>query len=462
MKFEGLPEKRILPINEPKEISERKFGDMTRILKGDSKYVDTDKKPTVIDFPDLPPSSGEKDFLKWIEKEIGISPSVILNRKNPEHKEEYKNLNHAYIQGKNFLRDTLKYSEEELSVGPDGLFSKEDIFDLLKGTVAVKGIKGLSRSVAYCRIVKATLVAYETLKHDADSLKEIMEKFENKIISPISENKNPDAPFVLIREGDNVKYVYVQGKSGIQAEISSRAKDIQKAMLRFINRPDSSAESALKDGIALSIVVDKGQVVDLLPVLVKWLSKKMGVRHFEIENKSFFSQKQKNRVEEILLEFLSRNNFDFKEGVSNPTSMGDFSALVIEGVLENAITNKKVSEHVKQFEIQIISKDNVNEKGKNNHNVYDVVKFVNARTRLDGGCPESVFREFVREASYKSGIEEEDIIDFLTQKENSPIDKIRKNNKNIYVAHSVYKRWNGFGWVDGELFSEIDAIHNKK
>ncbi len=469
MKLEAIPEKRILPPEQGMEVTLRKYDWMLFLLKGQFDDIDPEKRPTAIDFQGLREGSAEEDFLKWINRELDIDPEMILkNGDSPESKDVYKVLDYAYQQGKNFLKDTLKYKDEEINIGPASITSKKDIFDLMKKTVLVNGQKGLSRSLLYCRLVKATIVAYETLKNDAEVLKEATAVFENSMVAPVSVvRKKEDTPLVLTKEDSEGKKFYAASHGGLRGSIASRGKDLERAMLRYITRVEANAATALKDGIASRITIDRDKAVELAPILAKWLTGSMKAGFITVENKSFLSEEQKAKLGEYLSEVLSKNEFMMEEGDSNPTSMGDFEALLIKGILQPVEKDGKfitLAQSARQFEIQLVAPDNKNETGKMDHYTYNVVKFVTARTRLDGACPESVFLEFVKDAAKLSGKSERTIIHNLTETENSPVVKVRKPGKARqeynYVAHSVYSRWNGFGWVDSALFSEVEEAKN--
>jgi hypothetical protein len=466
MKFNGMPERKNFLENESVEVIARKYAEMFSLLRGDLDEIPPQERPTALDFQGLFAASKEEDFLNWIEREIDIKKDVIKqNRKTPESKMQYEVLNRAYKQAKIFLEKTLKYSEKEVGVGPASLSSKEDILGLLNKTLLKAGTNiGLStEATAACRLVKATIVAYETLKHDAELLKTITEGFEKNLISPITVGSVTDSPLVLL-SGEDIfgKNFYAKDNDKLEGVVSSRGKDVEKAMLRYINRPESSAESALKDGIASRIVVEKKDAMKLLPILCKWLKKEMKVHHLKIENKSLFSKEQMEKIKnELLPKVISTQNFELVDGKSEATTMGNFVALSIKGILnEDHVVVSSVSKHARQFEIQIVLPDNKNETGQMNHYVYDISKFVAARTRLDGGCPEYVFNEFVKEAEAKSGIRKEDIIDYLLKSKDgieAPVVKIKKNDKKWeYIAHSVYSRWDDFGFVGSSKISEIE------
>ena len=466
MSLEGIPNK-IIPGVEAKEVTSIKSEKIISLLEGDFLNDDPEKRPTILDVHWLGPEAKLEDFPKWIKNEIGIEEKLIKDdRKTLESRRAYNLLDQAYQRGKTFLKNTLKYSDKELDIGPSAILNKEDVENLLKETVTVKGSKGLSKSVLYCRLVKSTIVAYETLKHDAYLLKEITDEFEKKMIHPISTDNSTDgSPLVLTEENNEGKKFYVAEKENLKGGVVSRAKELEKAMLRFITRPESDAQVALKDGIASRITIEKNQAMELVPILCKWLAenKNMNVRPIRVENKSFFTEGQMKNLEERLYKNFSPNNLKFVEGRSSSTSMGDFVGVAIKGQLDKDSVVTSVSKHARQFEIQLVSPDNENEKGRNHHSVYDVVKFITARTRLDGGCPENIFNEFVKDASRESGMSEKEINGYLLDSykgKEPPVVKMKKNNnkhsENIYVSHNVYSRWNEFDWVDVSLVSDIN------
>lgn len=460
MMQERLPEKRIFPGYEDEKVTERKYKGILDVLSGTLDEVDTENRPTIMDFQGLNPEASEEDFLKWMRRELGIDPELILeDGGSPESKTQFELLNYAYQQAKDFLSNTLKYDMKELSKNPQSLNSKRDIFDLLSKTRLVRGQTGLSQAVIYCRLVKATVATYETLKNDALLLSDITREFENKLVSNHPLKK--DTPLVSLGENGEGGF-YARESSNVKGTLATRGKKFRSTVLRFINRPEASAGVALKDGIASRITIEPKQGVDLMPVLYKWLAFNMGVSFINIENDNFFSQDEIKRVEKKMLKALSPKKFSFSSQKGNAATMGKFVALKITGIVatHGLAENNKLnpSKHARQFEIQLVPPNNKNEEGKMNHYIYDVVKLVSARTRLDGGCGENAFNQFVLDATEASGISAEKIKHYLLEADGAPIVKIKKKNGGgVYVAHSVYARWNGFGWVDSELFEEIDA-----
>ncbi|MEK7471183.1 MAG: hypothetical protein AAB623_00840 [Patescibacteria group bacterium] len=446
---EGIPEKKIFPPYEDPDVTEKKFTAMKSLLEGKLDIVSSEHRPTSIDFQGLRPDSTEEDFLQWIKKEMGIKPEIILeNGNSQESAKKYHLLNYAYQAAKNFLRDTLKYPEAELFIEVQSISSKKDIFDILKRVKLVADKGGLSKSIKYCRLVKTTIATYEALKNDSKLLKKITEDFEGALVSSPSENgASTDTPFVFSGEYNAVgKRFRAIDDSNLEGIINSRPKDFEKLILRFLSRPESDAKTALKDGIASRITIDKNQAIKLLPILYEWLTKKMKAMDIKIENKSFFSTQQIKKFSENLKALLSNEK-------PNPLSGGKFEALFIIGKLHS-------SSHGGQFEIQLVDLDNKNEEGEMHHDKYDVVKLITARTRLDGGCPESVFEKFISDAHVKSGISLKEIKYDLIEKPGAPIVKKRKKNGTyIYIADSVYQRWHEFKWVDESLYEEIQDAH---
>lgn len=467
----GTPEKRLTPPYEDPKITDLKYKSIRKLIEGEFDDIEKNRRQTVLDFHGLSPDLKEDDILKWINKEIGISPENILaDGSTEESAKVYRSLDFSYKKGKDFLKNTLKYSDSELSIGPTSISSKKDLFDLLNKTVFMAGNKGLSKALLYCRIVKATIVASETLKYDATLLKQVTVDFEESLVAPISDKGGITTPLVsLNNEEEKIKRFYSAKDGRITGQITSRGKDLEKVMLRFITRVEADAKTALKDGIASRITIEEKKSLKLLPILCEWLTKDMGVVYLEIENQSFFPEDKLNEIRNLITKFLPENKFSLKNDKADSTSMGNFQAFKITGVLnfsnEKEDQSNTIHKHARQFEIQLVKPFNKNEEGKMDHSVFDVVKFVVARTRLDGGCPENVFDQFVKDASLKSGMSERKIVHYLTELKDSPILKMKKKNnkkgESIYIAHSVYSRWNSFSWVDSGLISDINFAKNK-
>lgn len=455
----GIPVPMITSKYQSPETTNEKFAAFHKLFKGTYDNIDEGRRPTILDFHELPPGSKEADIIKWITNAMEIPENFILDDgKTEDSAKFYKQLNFSYQTAKVFLVNTLKYTEKEVSIGPTSLTSKKDIFDLLNKTIAIAGNKGLNRAPLYCRIVKATLVASETLKHGVESLKENTQDFESSLVSHPNENKN--TPLIQIQEKDYAKKFYSIADGNIKGEITSRWKDPLKVMLRFITRAESDAQTALKDGIASRIKTEEKNIPNLLPILYKWLINEMKVKHLTVENLSLLPE---TIIESTtsLLDKDTKLKIKIKNAKSDPTSMGDFKAIKITGVLDTSQYEEGHS-HASQFEIQIVTPFNKNEKGKMDHSVFDVSKLVSARTRLDGGCPEHIFKQLVRDASIKSKKDEKTIIDHLIK--SNIIRMKKKNNKkgeSLYITSAVYDRWNEFAWVDDKLMSEINYSRNK-
>ncbi|MFA6586289.1 MAG: hypothetical protein WCS86_03990 [Candidatus Paceibacterota bacterium] len=268
MKNEGFPITKLLPGSKPEnespKVTERKQDAFDELPKGSFDSISPSIRPTSLDFQgfpprfiDLSPDSKEKEFLKWIEKEIDIDPKLIQeNGSTEESIRLYQVLNYAYKKGKDFLKDVLRYSDEDLFIGPPSILKKEELFSLLNRTILAGGKTGLSRAPAYCRLVKVAMVTYETLKNDVASLKSSTLEFEDSLITPISKIADRNAPFVLLKENEKGEKEFY-GQDGTRGSIHSRYKDMNGAILRFITRPESNAKSALKDGIACRIASEE-------------------------------------------------------------------------------------------------------------------------------------------------------------------------------------------------------------
>ncbi|MFN4181142.1 MAG: hypothetical protein ACK4FA_00390 [Candidatus Paceibacteria bacterium] len=445
---------------ETNEVFERRCTMLEGLLRGYFDTIDTDNRPTALDFDGLNPNATEEDFLAWIGKTLNISPDKIKNNDS----QTYKNLNQALFLGKDFLRQMLKYSDRELAFGPTEFKNKKDIFELLNGTKMSKDISdkngGLDTSVAYCRIVKATHVAYEVLKNDAQLLRELTERFSEHMTSDAGENAY--APLTVKERVVGPQEFYVEDENFISGKLEIRSKDLWKLMLRFINRPESNAKKALEDGVAARIIISKEHAIDLLPILSSWLLESMRARNLSMENKNFFSAEESLIVKDSIRKVSTDQNFTIIDSpVSNQVSSGSFAGLVIKGRFPNrSLVSSDTSKNVRQFEIMIVTPDNENDNAHSpgNHHIYDMKKVVAARTRLDGYCTAEVFENLLNETSTETGIDKEEIRKWLLEPlegKDSPIKEVVKHNKRVYVSKSVIERWHGFGFVEDYVFEQI-------
>ena len=439
--------------------------------------------PTPIDFIGLPEGSTESDFMLWASRVLGVEART-LEGDGLNTEAEYVVINEAFQQGKDFLVSMLKYEPRQIPKDPASIKSKKDLINLLKKTVVSSEKKeGLNFSpFAYCRLVRAAIAAYETHKYEAGTLKDDTIAFENTMFS-----HEVGAPFVFIREEGGSKRFALMDDGNVSGSISSRGKAVPKAILRFVVRPESDAPTALKDGIASRITVETVDGAEkVLASLYKWLVLNKRVSVLRVENQKYFDENSWDRVKKNISKLNSeikrtaqknqssaddaRNiNIDlskitFSSSKANTTSGGDFQALKILGSMPVRSESGSVVE--RQFEIQIVLGGNKNEAGKMHHAVYDITRKVLARTRLDGGCPEHVFNEFIAEASKESKISESKIRAYLMGREEDPIVKIgtkdHKRGERSFISYSVYERWRDFGWVDQDFMEKLEHAARKK
>ncbi len=456
--------------------------------------VDPNRKKTAIDIPALGPNSTKEDFFHWVAKETGVD-FFLLSRKSEEieNSEEekkiediYKKLNAAYQQAKVFLKDVLKYKEEQIKTEPSVLKNEKDLIKLFENTRMFKGkTDTLSQSIKYCRMLKTALATYEATKHDARLLEKITRLVEELLIS--NDTENPDKkPLVFLGSHDypNTKAMFSdKDGSSFECMVSLRSKEFNGVVLRLLTRPESNAENALKDGIGIRITVNKKEALILIPILYKWLIEKMNIGIADIENKFYFEENEEKELEKVLKDVTDEINkkrkdlsedsseqeggFVLSEEKHNSASAGDFKTLVIKGNLQfsedETLNSKSISSHARQFEIQLVPQDDKNEEGENNHYIYDVKKYIIAITRLDGWCSKEAFDEFIRDAAIKSGLESEKIRYFLVDKHKAPIVEIIKEGKDnkkqkaVYVAFSVYERWKKASLISEDSFKIVEA-----
>ncbi len=422
--------------------------------------VDTEVRPTIMDFHWLQEGATEEDFLKWIEREIDIDAELIEeDGKSPESALAYSNLNQAYQQAKFFLEKTLKYDPKEVAVGPKSIASKKDLFELLSKTVLAKGVVGMSRAILYCRLAKATIAFHETFKHDALELKTMTSEFEKALVDSVGKG----TPLIFVGNDEEGTRFYSAKDTNISGVIFSRGKDMQSVALRFLNRPESNAKAALKDGIASRFFLEKDDAKKLIPIITQWLKENMKVGIVNMENQSFFTEEEMEKFTISLEKTVPDNGFNIKNESPNAASGKEFQVFKLTGILKQ-IPNSSAesnSQHARQFEMQFVVPGNANEKGAMDHSIYTVAKLVAARTRLDGGCPEEAFMEFVQDAHEKSRKPVESIIHYLTEypsPDEARIAKIKKQNgKFLFVSRSVYERWQNFGFVDSKFVKEMEG-----
>ncbi|MCF7833962.1 MAG: hypothetical protein K9L98_01590 [Candidatus Pacebacteria bacterium] len=457
---ENLPYLDKRTIGDPK----KQIDSFGKMMAGDFDDIPTKQRPTPIDFnftvlPDMEGKTEEKVFLDWIEKVLDIKSELILKEgKSKESEEVFTRLNKAFNQSFDFMENVLLYSERDLFVNvedfPKSISSKEDIFYILRNTQKAKKENGnkhaLAKSLVFCRLVKVMIAIYETLKNEANELNKAKDLFESKMIS---DNK-VDSPLISIStDGKGDKLFFLREFGDKKGKINSRAKDFEKVILRFINRPEANIQEALKDGVGFKLSIEQEDIPVISEVLIGWLINQMHVENVLFEDINLLSSDDlkninkninKNKNKKFSKKIKIKSTID-KKVEKNATSQGEYKAIVITGIVSAKNLGGGLKKD-KRFEIQIVTPDNKNNKKGMNHAIYDLAKKVSARTRLDGGCPANVYEKFIQEASVESGMSVNNVKECI-----KGIIKIKVKHKKpyfYYISEDIYKRKNNFGFVD--------------
>lgn len=407
------------------------------------------EKLSPLDFLGIPSDVNEKSFYDLASILFGIEKNLITDG----DKKTFSQLEKAYSIGKSFLKNTLHYSGID-KIEPLTLNSKEDLHSLLeKSKLPNKNKKSFSsiekeKSLIHFRLIKSTVVAYETLKVDFLSISKTNDNFKRKMW----DSEEIIAPFTLDNSDKSEYKVFLKYDKTVSAIIHNRKKFIESAMLRFFNRSESNAKKALEDGIGFRVYATKKDASAIIPSLSNWLIKNNSVSFINFENKSFFNVEELNKLTENINKYVSEGNREIQNDVSsNATSAGIFKSFVLKGILEERLNLKEageISSNVRQFEIQFVLPESSNESGFSHHSIYTLNKILFARTRIDGGVLENDFNKLVKMASDESGMKEKDIINYLTSEDSSKKVKIKKERYGktyIYKANAVLDRWTSLG-----------------
>ena len=415
---------------------------------GEIDIKGAESRPTIIDlqgldmFDAMPGSKEEEEyFLKWIKKVLGIDPELINQEKSTKESSEfYTKLNYAFFRAKDFLRQTLAYPEKQSTrVKIDRLDSKEQVFSLLRKTKLPGEKFGLDQSVTYCRLVKATIAEYRLSATGVSELEKTKKEVEELITAPPFTSRGEEAgPLV---KGEDEGYMgqtfRLSSNTEIEGRMEARIKTIEKAMLRFITRPEANERAAMEDATAFRLTVnDPIEAFRVLKDIHDFFKKTGKIVNLKLENKNILSPASVREAQKmgIKIETVKKKGFE---------------GLIIKGGLGSKEPNR-------QFEIQIVLANNRNEEGGMHHDIYDIKKKVAACTRLSGGCSRAQVMEFINEALYNPLLDIEEIKRELFKGPDSPIVRIkRRGEQEVFAAREVYQRWNGFKWVDKGL---ADAV----
>lgn len=430
---------------------------------------------TIIDLMRVPVNAKDDEIIEWASRWLDI-PIEYLNgtgtTEASKHRTAavYRTLNGALQEAQEYL--TSLHAERYIPRDRKALTvtNRQDLLHLVRETVAFKaeGDRARPEQVKYCALIRAAIAAVEVEKHEVSNLMSesryiarelslVSKKGEPGLLQymitdqrgKVEKAANGAQPFTLAVRSDSK----VEDSKAILGELWWRGKSRRQIMTKMLSRPEASAESALKDGIGFRLMVDHSDMAQVAKNAAVWLTKRFGATELSFINENLYPPKEWDEMQKKLSHpDIKRVRFERKK--PNTTSAGTFVTLKITGTLSVPVAGQKNNSLVRRpFELQVVARENKNDKKGLNHHIYDVMKEVSVMTRLVGGCADTIFDTYVKEAAQRSKFTEEHIREQLIESGRLV------HHHGMVVDPSVWKEWEEVGvpGAAGEFGKQIET-----
>jgi hypothetical protein len=445
------------------------------VLDQDTRDLDARLSPTVIDLRSLPRDASDPKILEWTAKWLKVSLSELRANGSTERSQElYRKLNQSLLMAADYMRGTLRLARQLDHMFRDGmppvLNSSDDLIALLRKTVHFEEEKtGLSTHALYCAFVSVAIAAFDGIEHGVENLIGEAQYVEREF-TRTADDHEPLFGVYDVGGGNERKFSNMYGGVPVRGSFEVRGKSLSSFFTKWLSRPETSSETALKDGIGVRLTVRREDVLEASMSLVTFLQEQFGAYDFKFENDNLFDQKVEGdpegedrefeHLQKALMGQFDFSDSQFSRNKPSASSSGRFQAFKIVGTLEVPSGGKGgAATESRRFEVQIVLPYNKNERKSLSHSVYDVVRKVSVMTRILGSCEESLYEEYVEEAARQSGMDVATIHDALVNGRNGRLivhkGKTRRTGTRYVVASQYARRQLLDLGDDPALFREI-------
>ncbi len=401
------------------------------------------------------------------DEEILEAISNYLDINNIE--DNIENFNEALKHSKEYIQEYLlrKLPRE---INNLEIKSIQDVLNIFKKTSTLKPRDRQGLAPAYCELIKVMTANFMFDKKELQYLVQETEYVYDKMFDSARDERS----FNTIRRmgngydkivGTEIDELGISDKKTVLTDAYYRGKSRESFVTKFLIKPKSTVQEAIKDGIGIKIEAkNKDDIQALMGMVLKELFLQFGVTKVEIENTRLFNPNEMKNIEEEINFFssniqdvLSRKNIKTSNITikitedNNPHSDSHFRAIKIcNGILEVPKGGAKKAMIIdRDFEVQFVLSSNSNEDKFSNHYVYEAKKKLVATTRNIGSFSEKYLDVIVQEASFKSGLSAEKIKEHFLDTILSKIISSRGKTKRFVVSKRVLK------------LMEIEMFYNK-
>lgn len=408
---------------------------------------------TPVDFFSLPPDSSDDELLEFTRSMLGVDE---LDEKAIEK------LSGCLKSAKDFFKNYLHISFPREIENLEEIRGGDGLLKLLRKTKALSPHDS-GFSPMHCALVKAMYA--EWLYQDAEFQNLVSEGgyFYDKIFQGSPEGYGRFHKLKPLDKKWDV--VSIAGDDyHLLANVSSRNKDHDRCLCKFLRKPEDDILSANTDGIGLRFEVgSREDGVALLQLKIGELSETHGVEDtFEIEHTHFFGEHcSEERCGTGLREIAEclGISYTFKDN-DNPHVNEKFESLSFKtrvpvpqgGVAGAMVVNRPL-------EVQIVLKENENEIKFSSHEIYEAVQKLSVVTRMFGSFSEEYLDLICQEASQRLSLENSGVKSKLTPEKikNYIIENqissthLKRSGKKYYTADDQLERWESASMIPSAI-----------
>ncbi len=404
---------------------------------------------TVIDLHRTPTDFSDQDILEAVSRHLSAPLGNIGTvQESPDDRERYEellgNINLAIVEARNYLEGVLSMrlpsQIHEVKVN-----SRQDIIDLIRKTsrYGITGKSGLEVHAAYCALVSVTLAVFELQKEAAHLLEIEMMKVEVVLTQPSEINEYaplfskkfavlPDAPITVTINGAEPR---------LTALLSMRDKKPDSQITKYLTRPESNVQEALKDAIGVRVEIANERIEEALILVVTFLQKYLAADGLKIEDRYVLAEHGEQRLLALKEGLATIPGIKSEVTVTAATLDDDnpFSAQSFRVVKVLANIMIPGTDRIRSIEFQIVEPESRNEKKLSGYPIYELKKKITVMTRLFGGCSQSWMKKQLAQISDADGYAEKIIDELRADSKDRFLISLTGTGK--YAAASVYDRW---------------------
>ncbi len=401
---------------------------------------------TAIDLRRTPRRLTDDEILKAVSRHLGVAKDIFNadpknNIQEAEREKVFFKINTALEEANKYIENVLELRAPHVRVG-----STKDVINLVRQTSRYSETyhKGLETHAAYCALVSVGLAVFELQKKEAHSLASEMAYVESIFTQPIEANAmNPLFYTYYAGSVSDSTSVTVNGIiPQCRARLSMRDKSPESQITKYLMKPETSAETALKDAIGLRVELKKDRVDEVLVRVLNYIQEHLRAFDIQVEDRNLLGTKGLDDFKKRKSKEVSNAKKIAVETDTSPLSADSFHAIKITARIKIP-RNASPALIDRPIEIQFVEPENKNESGLSSHAVYELKKHITVMTRLFGGCSERWLKLRAEQIAKAEGYNRQFVhntiqglqdVGFLMRMPNVP-------HKTIYAATDVYRRW---------------------